>query len=226
MTDFITSEKPIDYPTALTAMEAQVAAIIDGHGHDRVWFLEHPPIYTAGTSASPADLKAGSPFPVYETGRGGQYTYHGPGQRIAYVMLNLRKLYPEPDIKRFVFDLEQWVINALQTFDIKGERRAGRVGIWVVDPATGDESKIAALGIRVRHGVAFHGISINVNPDLSHFNGIVPCGISEYGVTSFEKLGMYVTMNDVDIALKEQFYNVFGGATHNFVETPPQSMVS
>ncbi len=245
--EFVTSEGLVDYPASVAAMEAQVAAIADGVGRERVWFLEHPPVYTAGTSATPDGLRraetpaqAGAPsqpdpgfrrddifsFAVYQTGRGGQYTDHGPGQRVAYVMLDLRRLYPEPDIKRFVHDLEQWIINTLQVFDIKGEQRDGRVGIWVVDPATGVEAKIAALGIRVRRGVAFHGISINVNPDLSHFEGIIPCGISEYGVTSVEKLGLYVTMADLDIALKEQFYNVFGGAMHNFVETLLQSMVS
>jgi lipoyl(octanoyl) transferase len=217
--EFITSEGLMEYPAAVAAMEAQVAAIADGVGHERVWFLEHPPVYTAGTSATPDGLRSIGEdkfdFPIYETGRGGQYTYHGPGQRVAYVMLDLRRLYPEPDIKRFVHDLEQWIINTLQVFDIKGERRYGRIGIWVVDPATGIEAKIAALGIRVRRGVAFHGISINLNPDLSHFDGIVPCGISEYGVTSFEKLGLYVTMADLDIALKEQFYNVFGVPEEN-----------
>ncbi len=233
--EFVTSEGLVDYPASVAAMEAQVAAIADGVGRERVWFLEHPPVYTAGTSATPDGLRrAETPaqagvqgdtgsqlalglqsFPVYQTGRGGQYTYHGPGQRVAYVMLDLRRLYPEPDIKRFVHDLEQWIINTLQVFDINGERRDGRIGIWVVDPETGTEAKIAALGIRVRRGVAFHGISINVNPDLSHFDGIVPCGISEYGVTSFEKLGLYVTMADLDIALKKQFYNVFGVPEEN-----------
>ncbi len=237
MVTFLTSEECVEYPVAMAAMEAQVAAIADGVGSERVWLLEHPPIYTAGTSSTPEGLRAkvgtvapaqaGAPasygrqrsrdfslrrddtIPIYETGRGGKYTYHGPGQRVAYVMLKLRRLYPEIDLRRFVCDLEQWIINSLQTFDIKGERREGRIGIWVVDPNTEVEAKIAALGIRVRRGVAFHGISINVNPDLTHFDGIIPCGITEYGVTSFEKLGVAASMADLDQALTAQFYNVF-----------------
>ena len=206
--EFVTSDKPVLYPDAVAAMEAHVAAMVDGSADERVWFLEHPPLYTAGTSAQAEDL-VNARFTVFETGRGGQYTYHGPGQRVAYTMLRLSDYYPEPDIRGFVTDLEQWIINTLHHFDIIGERRDGRIGIWVVDPATGAENKIAALGIRVRRGISFHGVSINLNPDLSHFDGIVPCGIKGFGVTSLADLGIKADMNALDAALKTEFAQVF-----------------
>lgn len=235
--DWQTALAPVSYPDALAFMESRVAAIAAGQEPDLIWLLEHPPIYTAGTSAKPDDLlvtpaQAGvqdqenkngpqlalglQRIPVYATGRGGQYTYHGPGQRVAYTLLNLAHYYPKPDIRAFVHDLEEWIIRTLAALGITGERRAGRIGIWVVDPQTGAENKIAALGIRVRRGVAYHGISINVNPDLSHFAGIVPCGISEHGVTSLAKLGVPASLADVDVALKTAFSDVFGGIlSHN-----------
>lgn len=180
------SKEPVPYESALTEMQARVQAIHEGGAEDQVWLLEHLPLYTAGTSAKAEDL-LDPRFPVYEAGRGGEYTYHGPGQRIGYVMMDLKKRQSAPDIKRYVWQLEEWIITALRAFDVKGERREGRVGIWVDTPQ--GEKKIAALGVRVRHWITFHGISINVNPDLSHFTGIVPCGISEYGVTSLKELG-------------------------------------
>ncbi len=201
------SPKPIAYEDALAVMEDTVADIRAGTSPEQVWLLEHPPLYTAGTSAKSEDLvlQNGEPkFPVFETGRGGQYTYHGPGQRVGYVMLDLKKRQQTPDIKQYVRNLEQWIIDTLQEFDIKGERREGRVGIWVVNP-DGSEAKIAAIGVRIRHWVTYHGISINLNPDLSHFDGIVPCGIAEHGVTSFEDLGVKATMDELDLALQKNF---------------------
>ena len=196
------SGNPIEYEDAVAVMEDTVADIRAGASPEQIWLLEHPPLYTAGTSANPADL-VDQKFPVYQTGRGGQYTYHGPGQRVAYVMLDLKKRQQTPDIKQYICTLEQWIINTLQEFDIKGERRQGRVGIWVVKP-DGSEAKIAAIGVRIRHWVTYHGISINLNPDLSHFSGIVPCGIAEHGVTSFEDLGVKATMRQLDAALERQ----------------------
>lgn len=193
----------IEYEDALAVMEETVADIRSSKSPEQVWLLEHPPLYTAGTSAKVSDLLSPQ-FPVFETGRGGQYTYHGPGQRVGYVMLDLKKRQETPDIKQYVFNLEQWIIDALQEFDIKGERREGRVGIWVVKP-DGTEDKIAAIGVRIRHWVTYHGISINLNPDLTHFSGIVPCGISDAGVTSFEDLGVKATMDDLDQALQKNF---------------------
>jgi len=198
----------VAYEDALTAMEARVASIRAGTVPEQIWLLEHPALYTAGTSAKAVDLLSAE-FPVYDTGRGGQYTYHGPGQRVAYVMLDLKQRQSSPDIKRYVCNLEQWIIDTLQEFDIKGERRQGRVGIWVVKP-DGSESKIAAIGVRVRHWVTYHGVSINLAPDLSHFNGIVPCGISDAGVTSFEDLGVKATMAELDEALQKNFSKIFG----------------
>ncbi|NCC21307.1 MAG: lipoyl(octanoyl) transferase LipB [Alphaproteobacteria bacterium] len=196
-----TSAGPVDYPEAVSFMEDRVAAIREGRACELVWLLEHPALYTAGTSANDADL-LDNRFPVYKTGRGGQYTYHGPGQLVAYVMLDLKKRQQVPDIKKYVFDLEGWIIGALACFGIEGERREGRVGIWVARPG-GGEAKIAALGVRVRHWVTFHGIAINVDPDLSHFAGIVPCGIRDYGVTSMrEVLGRNVAMAEVEAALR------------------------
>ena len=203
------SDTPVAYPDALTVMEDRVAAIHEGSAGEMIWLLEHPPLYTAGTSAKDEDLLDSARFPVYRAGRGGQYTYHGPGQRIVYTMLDLRRR--GPDVRCFVHDLEEWVIRALASFNVKGERREGRVGIWV-DRGGGREDKIAAIGVRIRRWITFHGISINVEPDLEHFSGIVPCGIGEegLGVTSLVDLGLPVTMTDLDVALRESFGTVFG----------------
>lgn len=206
--EWLTSEAPVPYPEALVFMEARAAAIAEGRACQAIWLLEHPPLYTAGTSARPDDLLEPGRFPVFAAGRGGQYTYHGPGQRIGYVMLDVRAR--GGDIRRFVHDLEAWLIAALARLGVTGERRAGRVGIWVADPATGREDKIAALGLRVRRGVSFHGVSLNVDPDLSHFAGIVPCGIAAHGVTSLARLGRPATMAEVDAALRSSFAEVFG----------------
>lgn len=195
------------YPQAVQAMEERVGAIRAGTAPEWVWLVEHPPLYTAGTSANPADLLDSTRFPVFPSGRGGQYTYHGPGQRVAYVMLDLKAR--GGDIRRYVHDLEEWVIRALAHFAIRAERRAGRVGIWV-ETGQGQEAKIAALGVRVRQGVTYHGVAINLDPDLSHFTGIVPCGISEHGVTSIWALGHTPSMDDLDQALKEEWAGVFG----------------
>ncbi len=202
-----TSQIPVDYETALAVMERRVGGIHEDGLDELVWLLEHPPLYTAGTSAKVEDLLEPR-FPVFDAGRGGQYTYHGPGQRIAYLMLNLKKRQQSPDIKKYIWQLEEWIIRTLAHFDVNGERREGRVGIWVVTPA--GEKKIAAIGVRVRHWVAFHGISINVSPDLSHFDGIVPCGISEHGVTSLHDLGKNVEFKKLDEVLKSEFAPVFG----------------
>jgi lipoyl(octanoyl) transferase len=195
----------LPYPEAVAFMEARAAAIAEGTASELVWLVEHPPIYTAGTSAREEDL-LDARFPVFKTGRGGQFTYHGPGQRVGYVMLNLR--HRGGDVRRYVHDLEEWLIRALARFDVKGERREGRVGIWVVRGAR--EDKIAALGVRVRRWVAFHGVALNVAPDLTHFGGIVPCGIRGFGVTSLADLGVAATMSEADVALKAAFEEVFG----------------
>jgi lipoyl(octanoyl) transferase len=205
--EWLVSDRPIAYPTALTAMEERVAAIRAGDAAEAVWLLEHPPLYTAGTSAKPADLLQPDRFPVYQAGRGGEYTYHGPGQRIAYVMLDLNRR--GRDVRCYVRDLENWLIRALAQFGVKGERRDGRVGIWVARGG-GREDKIAAIGVRVRHWITFHGVSLNVDPDLSHFTGIVPCGISQHGVTSLWDLGLTPTMEEVDMALRQAFAEQFG----------------
>jgi lipoyl(octanoyl) transferase len=197
----------VPYPDAVAAMEARVAAIADGGARELVWLLEHPPLYTAGTSAKADDLLAPNRFPVFPTGRGGQFTYHGPGQRVGYVMIDLRRR--GNDVRRFVHDLEEWLIRTLAAFNVRGERREGRVGIWVARKG-GREDKIAALGIRVRRGVSYHGVSFNVDPELEHFSGIVPCGIAEHGVTSLADLGLTATMADVDVALRAAFEDVFG----------------
>lgn len=208
------SDTPVDYPTAVAEMEARVAAIRAGTAPELVWLLEHPPLYTAGTSAKPEDLVAPDRFPVYETGRGGQHTYHGPGQRVGYVMLDLRRR--GGDVRDHVTRLEQWMILTLARFNVTGERREGRVGIWVDRGphrlAGRREDKIAALGVRVRHWVAYHGVSFNVDCDLSHFSGIVPCGIAEprYGVTSLLDLGITATMPEVDAVLRDTFDEAFG----------------
>jgi len=195
-------------------MENRVAGIISGDMEEQVWLLEHPPLYTAGTSANEDDLLDHDRFPVFEARRGGEYTYHGPGQRVAYAMLDLNQR--EKDVRKYVNQLEEWIIRTLAEFGVKGERRVGRVGVWVVRPdrpplpdGSPAEDKIAAIGVRIRRWVTFHGISINVEPDLEHFNGIVPCGISDYGVTSLVDLGIPATMNDIDIALKTTFSQVF-----------------
>lgn len=203
---WITQKELIDYETAVSEMERRVADIRAGAEDEAVWLLEHPPLYTAGTSAKVEDL-LNPRFPVYQTGRGGQYTYHGPGQRVAYVMLDLKNRQKEPDIKKYVWQLEEWVIRTLEEFSIQGERREGRVGIWVVQGNT--ENKIAAVGVRVRHWVTYHGISINVNPDLSHFSGIVPCGIHEFGVTKVSDICSDINLAEVDSVLKEKFGDVF-----------------
>ena len=204
------------YAETLAAMEARAAAIRAGTAPEAVWLLEHPPLYTAGTSARPEDLVDPGRFPVHVAGRGGQYTYHGPGQRVAYVMLDVDAR--GRDVRRFVCGLEQWVIDALAEFNIRAERRAGRVGVWVVRPdkapnpdGSAREDKIAAIGVKLRRWVSFHGVSINVEPELSHFDGIVPCGIREHGVTSLVDLGLPVTMADLDAALMACFPRHFPG---------------
>ena len=205
--EWTVSDEPVDYPTALAFMENRVAAIRQGRQAQCVWLLEHPPLYTAGTSARAADLLAPDRFPVYEAGRGGQYTYHGPGQRVAYVMLDLKQR--GNDVRRFVCDLESWLIRVLGRFGVTGLRRPGRVGIWV-ERGGGREDKIAAIGVRVRQWVSFHGVALNVSPDLGHFSGIVPCGIAEHGVTSLWDLGHTPTMAEVDMALRAEFAEIFG----------------
>jgi len=201
------SDALVAYEAAVAAMEERVAAIHDGTAPDLVWLLEHPPLYTAGTSADPVDLLDPDRLPVYQTGRGGQYTWHGPGQRIAYVMLDLKPR--GSDVRKFVFDLEEFLIRTLASFNIKGERRSGRVGIWVAE-RDGSENKIAAIGVRVRRWVTFHGVALNVDPDLANYAGIVPCGISQHGVTSLARQGILVEMPEVDSAMKRAFSEVFG----------------
>lgn len=220
VSDALTRPRPVEwriaegltpYPEAVAFMEDRAAAIAAGTRPDLVWLVEHPPIYTAGTSAKDEDL-LDARFPVFKTGRGGQFTYHGPGQRVGYVMLDLKQR--GADVRAFVRDLEEWLIRTLAAFNIKGERREGRVGIWVArGPSSKEnarEDKIAAIGVRVRRWVTFHGVSLNVDPDLTHFAGIVPCGIAEHGVTSLHDLGLPVTMADVDVAMKAAFDEVFG----------------
>ena len=200
-------DQPVPYPAALEEMDARVAAIRAGNAPELVWLLEHPPLYTAGTSARPADLLDAGRFPVFEAGRGGQYTYHGPGQRVAYLMLDLKAR--GGDVRCYVHALEEWLIRVLAQFGVRGERRDRRVGIWVRRPG-GGEDKIAAIGVRVRHWVTLHGVSLNVDPDLSHFAGIVPCGIAEHGITSLWALGHTPTMAEIDAALRAEFEDVFG----------------
>lgn len=205
------SDSLVPYPEAVATMEARAAAIAAGDAPELVWLLEHPPLYTAGTSGHATDLLE-KRFPLFTTGRGGQLTYHGPGQRVAYVMLDLKRR--RPDVRAYVAALEQWIIATLDAFNIRGERREDRVGVWVRRPDKGDgcEDKIAAIGVRLKRWVSLHGIAINVEPDLSHFKAIVPCGISDprYGVTSLVDLGLPVVMTDVDIALRSAFENLFG----------------
>ena len=213
MIEWKSENNPVAYDFAVGTMEKRVADIRSGNAPELVWLLEHPPLYTAGTSAKEGDL-LNSRFPVHKTGRGGEYTYHGPGQRVAYVMLDLKKHQGNvPDVRAYVCALEGWIIRTLGAFDVKGERRAGRIGIWV-DQGQGKEDKIAAIGIRIRHWVAYHGIAINVNPDLSHFDGIIPCGIREHGVTSLHNLGKGISMDRLDVKLKENFPDSFRLSTH------------
>jgi lipoyl(octanoyl) transferase len=210
------SDSPVAYEAALAAMDERVAAIAAGSAPELVWLLEHPPLYTAGTSAKPEDLVEAR-FPVHQTGRGGQFTYHGPGQRVAYAMLDLNRR--KPDVRAYVAALEEWIIRTLAAFNVRGERREDRVGVWVRRPDKGQdmfgqpfEDKIAAIGIRVRKWVTLHGIAINIEPELAHFSGIVPCGVSEqrYGVTSLADLGLPVSMAEVDMMLRREFEAVFG----------------
>src|SRR5687767_4894718 len=205
------SRAPVAYPDAVAAMEARATAIAEGRAGELVWLLEHPPLYTAGVSAKAGDLIQPDRFPVFASGRGGQYTYHGPGQRVAYVMLDLTRR--QRDVRAFVAALEDWVIGALDAFNVKGELRDGRVGVWVERRAPGApprEDKIAAIGVKLRRWVSFHGVSLNVEPDLAHFGGIVPCGVTEHGVTSLVDLGLPVTMDEADAALRASFARVFG----------------
>jgi lipoyl(octanoyl) transferase len=198
---------PVDYGPAVEVMEARVAAIRAGAAPELGWLLEHPPLYTAGTSAREEDLLDPQLLPVHRTGRGGRYTYHGPGQRIAYVMLDLDRR--DRDVRCHVHRLEEWMIRTLARFGVKGERRDGRVGIWVVQPG-GAEEKIAAIGVRVRRWVTYHGVALNIDPELDHYRGIVPCGIAEHGVTSLARLGVATTMSEVDDALRVTFAEIFG----------------
>jgi lipoyl(octanoyl) transferase len=211
--EWLISDAPVPYPEAVAAMEARVAAIAANEAPELVWLLEHPPLYTSGTSGKASDLRDAR-FPMFATGRGGQLTYHGPGQRVAYVMLDLKRR--RPDVRAYVAGLEEWIIRTLRVFNVRGERREDRVGVWVSRPdkGIGFEDKIAAIGVRLRHWVSFHGISINVEPDLEHFDAIVPCGVADprYGVTSLADLGHLVSMADMDIALRQAFADVFGSA--------------
>jgi len=213
MTEWRITDGLTAYPEALETMRSRVEAIRAGTAPELVWMVEHPPLYTAGTSAKPADLQDPGRFPTFDAGRGGQWTYHGPGQRTGYVMLDLTHphgMVQPRDVRSYVHGLEEWLIRTLDRFGVRGERRDGRVGIWVVDRMAGTESKIAALGVRVTRWVSWHGVALNVEPDLSHFGGIVPCGISEHGVTSLHALGILATMDEVDAALKSAWAEVFG----------------
>jgi lipoyl(octanoyl) transferase len=205
--DWFASDGLTPYPEALAAMEARVAAIRAGAAGEAVWLVEHPPTYTAGTSATPEGL-VDPRFPVFRAGRGGQWTYHGPGQRTAYVMLDLNRR--GRDVRVYVRSLEEWLIRALDRFDVRGERRDGRVGIWVADRARGTEDKVAAIGVRVTRWVTWHGVALNVDPDLAHFGGIVPCGVTRHGVTSLHRLGVLATMEEADAALRAAWGEVFG----------------
>lgn len=212
------SRTPVAYPQAVAAMEARAAAIAEGEAGELIWLLEHPPLYTAGVSARPADLLEPDRLPVFESGRGGQYTYHGPGQRVAYAMLDLTER--RRDVRAFVAALEAWVIGALGHFNVAGQVRQGRVGVWVERRQPGlapREDKIAAIGVKLRRWVSFHGVSLNVEPDLGHFGGIVPCGVTDHGVTSLVDLGLPVTMDEADAALRTSFEAVFGAVA----DAPP-----
>jgi lipoyl(octanoyl) transferase len=213
------SEGPVPYPEAVTEMESRAAEIADQKAPELVWLLEHPPLYTSGTSGKEGDL-LDPRFPLFTTGRGGQLTYHGPGQRVAYVMLDLKRR--RPDVRAYVAGLEEWIIRTLDAFNVRGERREDRVGVWVrrPDKGAGCEDKIAAIGVRLRRWVSFHGIAINVEPELAHFSAIVPCGVADprYGVTSLVDLGLPVTMEDVDVALRRAFEDVFGATAARLPE--------
>ena len=221
------SDSVVSYDAAVAAMEARAAGIAAGRAPELVWLLEHPPLYSAGTSANPADVIEAR-FPVYESGRGGQLTYHGPGQRVAYVMLDLKRR--GPDVRRFVVTLEEWIIRSLAAFNVRAERRDDRIGVWVRRDEKGDgyEDKIAAIGIRVKQWVTLHGMALNVDPDLSHFSGIVPCGVSEkrYGVTSLADLGIPVSMTDVDMILRREFELLFGQTTDQMVDSTENGLPS
>jgi len=208
--EWFVSDAPVPYEAALAVMDARAGAVAEGRAAELVWLLEHPPLYTAGTSARLSDLLAPNRFPVYSAGRGGQYTYHGPGQRIAYVMLDARRR--SGDVRAFVGALERWIIATLADFGVRGETRPDRVGVWVRRPEKGAqaEDKIAAIGIRLRRWISLHGLSLNVEPDLEHFSGIVPCGIAGHGVTSLADLGLVVAMAEVDMALRRAFESTFG----------------
>jgi len=214
------SDSPVPYEAAVAFMEARVAAIAAGRESELVWLLEHSPLYTSGTSARPQDL-VDARFPVFESGRGGQMTYHGPGQRVAYVMLDLKRR--GPDVRRFVATLEEWIIRTLAAFNVRSERREDRIGVWVRRPekGAGFEDKIAAIGIRVTQWVTLHGMALNVEPDLSHFSGIVPCGVNEqrYGVTSLADLGLPVSMAEVDMVLRREFEALFGATDYAVAST-------
>lgn len=221
--EWLISDRLIGYEEAVAFMDQRAVDIREGKANELVWLLEHPPLYTAGTSANSADLIVADRFPVFHSGRGGEYTYHGPGQRVAYVMLDLKRR--REDVRAFVAALEAWIIATLDQFNVKGERREDRVGVWVRRPerppspdGSMAEDKIAAIGIRLKRWVSLHGISLNVEPDLSHFDGIVPCGISQFGVTSLYDLGFTATMQDSDVALRQAFEGIFG-ATRQVSET-------
>lgn len=206
------SDTRVPYPEALAAMEARVEALRGGAAPELVWLLEHPPLYTAGSSARPADLADPGRFPTFPAGRGGQWTYHGPGQRVGYVILDLNRAHgsvPPRDLHRYVEGLEEWLIRTLDSFAIRGERRPGRVGVWIADRRAGTEAKIAAIGVRVSRWISWHGVSINLDPALDHFSGIVPCGIRDHGVTSLHALGVLATMPELDTALRRAWAEVF-----------------
>lgn len=211
--EWLIADAPVPYPDAVAAMEARAAAIANGEAPELVWLLEHPPLYTSGTSGHATDL-LDARFPIYETGRGGQLTYHGPGQRVVYLMLDLKRR--RPDVRAYVASLEAWIIRTLAAFNVRAERREDRVGVWVARPdkGAGHEDKIAAIGVRLKRWVSLHGIAINVEPDLSHFDAIVPCGIVDprYGVTSLVDLGHPATMTDLDVALRRTFGEIFGAS--------------
>src|SRR5881227_2448659 len=217
------SDRQVSYEDAVAEMEARASAIANGEAPELVWLLEHPPLYTAGTSAQPTGL-VDARFPVYETGRGGEFTYHGPGQRVVYLMLHIKQR--RPDVRLFVATLEEWLIRTLAAFNIRGERREDRVGVWVARPekGAGCEDKIAAIGIRLKRWVSLHGIALNVDPDLTHFSGIVPCGVADtrYGVTSLVDLGHVVTIPEVDIVLRREFEALFG-ATSDYPRVPAKA---
>ena len=208
LVDWMVSSTPVPYPEAVLRMKARVDAIIEAKASEAVWLLEHPALYTAGTSAKDSDLLNANGLPVFPSGRGGQYTWHGPGQRVAYVMLDLKAR--NPDLRAFVQSLEDWLIMTLADFGVRGEKRLGRIGVWVKRKGSDYDDKIAAIGIRLRKWVSFHGVALNVTPDLSHYDGIVPCGVRGHGVTSLQALGVEASMQDVDESLRRNFRKVFG----------------